>query len=141
MCLTAVSTCDPKQTKGTGYKIVGSAPYWSPKGWKISYGFLFKSLAGIKTIQFGKWLQAEDTTGNQGIRSECGTYYPTGFHVYKNKKEAIQELSKYNPLRCLVRVQYRKAKALGEQDGVSVIVADQIKFLKTVRVSKKERGG
>lgn len=140
MCLTAAHTCDPKQTKGKGYKIVASYIRWCPKGKKITYEFLFKSLGGVKTIQFGKWLQAEDITGNRGIQSDCGTYYPAGFHVYRNKKEAIRELSKFNPLRRLVRVQYRKVKTLGVQDGAAVIVADQIKFLNIVRVSKKERG-
>lgn len=140
MCLTVVHTCDPKPTKGKGYKIVASNSSWCPKGKKINYEFLFKSFGGVKTIQFGKWLQAEYITGNCGIRSDCGTYYPAGFHVYTSKKEAVRELVNFDISRFLVRVQYRKAHALGIQDGKTVIVAEQIKFLNTVRVSKKERG-
>lgn len=136
MCLSVVDAETTKKTQGFGYKVIERHFLFSAK--KPTYTFLFKSLNGTNVIRFRKWLMAEDCTFNKGITADDGKLYLTGFHVYKNKKDALKDVYGLRHCRRVVRVQYRKVKASGLQEGRPVVVADEIKFLNIFRISIKE---
>ena len=61
--------------------------------------------------------------------------YLSGFHIYRNKRDAIKIFEKYGyfQYRCRVfKVKYYGVLAEGIQDGVKVVVASMLKLVEPV---------
>lgn len=118
MCLSKV-TNKHKKNEGIGYKLV----YLLTDGVRTKYAYEY--------YKFNRWYRAKVSSSGCVVKSDK---YKKGFHIYKNKKDVLDELHFLRPygyiLIDIVKVQYKDVIASGTDEGYSVIVADKIKYIK-----------
>ena len=62
--------------------------------------------------------------------AEFDDWYISGFHIFTSLKSA-RKWRRYFPGR-IVKVKYRKGWILGKQDGMNIIVANEMKLLEEI---------
>ena len=96
-------------------------------GWKIfeKYrGHLLGQFISGKYRPVRRWLQEKDfRDGNEKtILAGSGVCYKKGWHIYYNKEDAVARADG-NSLEVVRKVRYKRACAIGEQRGCTVVVA------------------
>lgn len=120
MCLDTIESRTPEPS-GVGYKVFRINRYTE---------HIYSEFIPNGPLKVGKWLKASQVILHCNISNKC---YKSGFHIFKNKSNiAFKLMSKkyFNSDICVIRkVKYRGATTLGQQYGLVVIVADEMKIL------------
>ena len=94
-------------------------------GWKGFNGttrdpkFSNFSHKGSKDVPLNTWISKEtDGTTNGRVEAGDGTHYSVGFHIWPDEKNKPREASRM--------VYYRRATAMGRQEGCPVIIAEEM---------------
>ena len=140
MCLDIIK--DIKITEPYGYKVFRKT--------NNKIRFLYQNDNNITNkIPFNKWIdekhfRQDDVEQNRGllevfyISQSNERFYRKGFHLYKNKSDAIDikniqffQYPNFNDNTCVVyKVKFKEVVATGFQGGRETIVARKIKILK-----------
>lgn len=117
MCLTTVDK-EPKHTRRvTGYKVLARDTDGTLSG--LFFGKLF---------EVGKTYTDRK---RRPIRRDCGSEYPTGYHIYINEKDAWADSYLSLP-RVPVKVSFSKVVASGKEYSYTVVVARKMKILEVL---------
>ena len=136
MCLSIIDKRPKANSFGIGFKVMRTCtspnevtcsiiPQHRNKPFKIGTGIWYRAKLVKKAVLYVSY-------------GEIGHYlqYRTGFHLYATKEDAYNYCN-VSP-RVVVQCEYRGLLATGSQNGVKVLVADEIRL---VQICPKRRKG
>ena len=131
MCLYSAETKRLKKNlekRTYGYKIFRRRhDYNIQTETKLSFQYQYC----YEELRYNRWY--EDTSSFLLDYNLYGETYPTGYHVYTNKKDALKRLSWLGFHNLEVhKVQIKDIVAIGEQHNVDVIVCKQMLIEKEI---------
>jgi len=119
MCLTKITSLEkknfPPKKYGVGYKVVVISSNYKK----------FQFLWFRKEKPFNKWIVCYKRPTTK-ITADDGKQYPAGFHIFKEKKDAIRYLEPYIDNDIVVKVYYRRVVAEGYQEDKGCVVAKKM---------------
>ena len=93
------------------------------EGYKVLYRYTLRTINQAFPLRKKIWNRA---TLKVPFRTN-DDWYMSGFHILTSLKSAREWKRKYGGR--IVKVKYRKGRILGKQDGMNIIVADEMRLL------------
>ena len=98
------------------------------EGYKVLYRHTLRTINQASILRKRVWNKAKQ------VKISCwnGTWYMTGFHIFISLKSARKWNKMCSRSGRIFKVKYRKGRILGKQDGMNIIVADEMKLLEEI---------